>query len=440
MAVESRAIVAHSSRITGFHRLNVEQRREALRQHGILNATELANLESGGIDCATANSMIENVIGTHALPLGVALNIRINDKDYVVPMAIEEPSVVAAASNAAKMIRACGGFRAEVTAPVMIGQVELRDITDSQAAVIALRAATDDILIRARSEMVSLTARGGGPTGIEIRVLDPTRLVVHLLVDCRDAMGANLVNTLCESLAPTLAEIAGGSVGLRILSNLADHRLVTIRARVGDDQLGGCKVRSQIAAASDFADLDPYRATTHNKGVDAVLVACGQDWRGVEAGAHAFAARDGRYRPLATWQDNGTELCGEMTLPMAIGIVGGALHLHRGAQSALALLAVESASELASVVAATGLAANLAALRALATDGIQRGHMLLHARSVARGAGATGEFIERVAEEIAALGDVKPDRARQVLKRLTRGNPTNLSAISSENMSSKESS
>ncbi len=422
MKVESRAIVSGTSRIAGFHKLEVGQRQQTLADRGDLSAEQVDALKNGGIDAAIADSMIENVIGTYSMPLGIALNVFINDTDYLVPMAIEEPSVVAAASNAAKMIRAHGGFRATSTEPIMIGQVELREVGAPETSKRAIIASQDDILAMARAELPSLCARGGGPTGIEVRILSPSIIVVHLLVDCRDAMGANLVNTLCEALAPKLAEIADATVGLRILSNLSVHRMVTVTATVADSDLGGANVREQVAAASHFAELDPYRAATHNKGImngiDAVLLACGQDWRGVEAGAHAYAAQSGSYQPLARWHDDGVALRGELTIPMALGTVGGALHLHQGARVSLALLAVKSATELAMVVAAAGLASNLAALRALATDGIQRGHMSLHARVIARAAGATGDMVERVAEEIAALGDVKPARAKEILDRL----------------------
>jgi hydroxymethylglutaryl-CoA reductase len=270
-----------------------------------------------------------------------------------------------------------------------------------------------------------LAERGGGPVGLDVRVLarppgpDGGMLVVHLHVDCRDAMGANLVNTLCEALADRVAQIAGGRPGLRILSNLTDGRTVTVRCRVEEKD---AEVRAAVASASRFAELDPYRATTHNKGimngVDAVLVATGQDWRAVEAGAHAYAARSGVYRPLAVWRDDGVALVGELVMPLAVGTVGGALHSHPTARFALEMAGITNADKLAGVVAAAGLATNLAALRALATEGIQRGHMSLHARGVARAAGATGELVELVAAELSACGDVKPDRAREVLARL----------------------
>jgi hydroxymethylglutaryl-CoA reductase len=292
------------------------------------------------------------------------------------------------------------------------------------------------LLADARRLVPRLADRGGGPTALVVRELarsgsDGGVIVVHLHVDCRDAMGANLVNTLCEALADRVAKLAGGRAGLRILSNLTDGRTVTVRCRIADAQLApasenepalGEDVRIAIAAASRFAELDPYRAATHNKGimngVDAVLVATGQDWRAVEAGAHAYAARTGTYRPLATWHEEGNSLVGELVMPLAVGTVGGALHTHPAARLALELAHVEQADRLAALAGAAGLATNLAALRALATEGIQRGHMALHARGVARAAGATGDLVDRVAAELAASGDVKPDRAREVLARL----------------------
>jgi len=339
------------------------------------------------------------------------------------------------------MVRAGGGFHADCDPPLMTGQVQLVDVADPEAAAARIRAARGEVLALAALATPRLCARGGGPRDLSVRVLsrpgdpDGGMLAVHVDIDCQDAMGANLVNSVAEALADRLAALAGGArVGLRILTNLADRRRVRVRARVPAAALGagshadGRAVAQGIALASRFAELDPYRAATHNKGimngVDAVLVATGNDWRGVEAGAHAFAARDGRYAPLATWRVEGDALVGALEMPMAVGTIGGALRVHAGARLSLALLAVSSAGELARVVGAAGLAANLAALRALATDGIQRGHMSLHARVVARAAGATGDQLEEVAAEIAALGDVKPERAREILERVRRARVT----------------
>jgi hydroxymethylglutaryl-CoA reductase len=432
-----------TSRFPGFYRLALADRRRRLAAERELPEGAWTTLDTGGLPLDTADGMIENVVGTYGLPFALAVNFTIDHRDVLVPMAVEEPSVVAAASNAARMARAGGGFTTTASAPVMIGQVQLVAIADVDAATRALEAARGALLEEASRLLPRLVARGGGPVDLRIRPLarsgpDGGVIVVHLHVDCRDAMGANLVNGLCEDMADRLAAIAQARPGLRILSNLTDQRTVTVRCRVPDDALAsdglaGADVRAAITAASRFAELDPYRACTHNKGimngVDAVLVATGQDWRAVEAGAHAYAARSpGGYAPLAVWRDapGGEALAGEMTMPLAVGTVGGALHVHRGARLALALADVTTArgqpsggtQRLAAIAAAAGLATNLAALRALATDGIQRGHMSLHARVVARAAGATGELVERVADELSRLGDVKAERAREVLARL----------------------
>ena len=384
----------------------------------------LAELDPGALPLEVADGMIENVVGEYALPFAVAVNFVVDGVEVLVPMAVEEPSIVAAASNAARLARP-GGFVTRCSAPVMIGQIQVTNCADVDVGAASVRGAAESILADARRLVPRLAERGGGPVGLDVRVLarppgpDGGMLVVHLHVDCRDAMGANLVNTLCEALADRVARIAGGRPGLRILSNLTDGRTVTVRCSVEEKDP---EVRAAVASASRFAELDPYRATTHNKGimngVDAVLVATGQDWRAVEAGAHAYAARSGVYRPLAVWRDDGVALVGELVMPLAVGTVGGALHSHPSARFALEMAGIANADKLAAVAAAAGIATNLAALRALATEGIQRGHMSLHARGVARAAGATGELVELVAAELSACGDVKPDRAREVLARL----------------------
>jgi hydroxymethylglutaryl-CoA reductase len=423
--------VSSSSRLNGFYRLPPAERRRRLLDRAGLPAEGFAALDPGALPLDVADGMIENVIGVYALPFAVAANFTVDGVDTLVPMVVEEASVVAAASNAARMCRP-RGFIAEVSAPIMIGQIQVTELADVEAAATRLRARAADLLADARRLVPRLAERGGGPVGFEVRPLasagpDGGVLVAHLHVDCRDAMGANLVNTLCEALAEQVAQIAGGKPGLRILSNLTDGRTVAIRCSIDDAMLAspdaaGPEVRAAIAAASRFAELDPYRAATHNKGimngVDAVLVATGQDWRAVEAGAHAYAARTGAYRPLAVWRERAGGLDGELIMPMAVGTVGGALHVHPGARLALDLAGAHAADRLAAIAGAAGLATNLAALRALATEGIQRGHMALHARGLARAAGATGELIDRVADELAATGDVKADRAREVLARL----------------------
>jgi hydroxymethylglutaryl-CoA reductase len=375
----------HGSRIPEFRHLSLADRRRELAVRADLSSDDLALLDTGGIAAADAARMIENVVGIYALPLGVALNFQINQRDYLVPMAVEEPSVVAAASYAARMVRAGGGFSATADPPVMIAQIELRDVADPA-----------EILALADSCQAVLVSVGGGARDLEVRQVTgstQSRLVVHLHVNCRDAMGANSVNTMAETVAPRLAELSGGRVGLRILSNLADRRVVRVSARVPFAALtshgtgpAGHEVAEGIAAASRFADDDPYRAATHNKGimngVDAVVMATGNDWRGVEAGAHAYAARDGRYRPISTWKVEGESLVGRLEMPMAVGTVGGTLQVHPGARLALRILHVSSSEELGMVIGAAGLGQNLAALRALATEGIQRGHMTLHKRAV----------------------------------------------------------
>ena len=418
------------SRLPGFYRLGLAERRRRVVEATAIPADAFAAIDPGALPLDVADGMIENVIGTYALPFAVAVNFRVDDRDVVVPMAIEEASVVAAASNAARLAYP-RGFTTQVSAPLMIGQIQITDIDHVDAAAAAVRAAAPDLLADARRLVPRLAERGGGPVGIDVRTLarsgpDGGVIVIHLQVDCRDAMGANLVNSLCEALAARIATLASGRIGLRILSNLTDGRTVTARCTIPDAAMPA-EVRSAVAAASRFAEQDPYRAATHNKGimngVDAVLVATGQDWRAVEAGAHAYAARTGSYRPLAVWRDVDNALVGELVMPLAVGTVGGALHCHPGARLALAIAGVDHADRLASIAACAGLATNLAALRALATEGIQRGHMSLHARGLARAAGATGELVDRVASELATSGDVKPDRAREVLARLSKDSP-----------------
>jgi hydroxymethylglutaryl-CoA reductase len=426
----SQAPMTIDSRIPGFYKLSLLERRALLQERLGLSADEVRALD-GGIDAAGADQVIENVLGTHGLPLGVALNVRVNDRDYLVPMCVEEPSVVAAASNAARMVRDGGGFRADADLPVMISQVQLLGVPDAQVATRQIREHAEEILAAADRTQPDLVAHGGGCRGLEVRDLGEM-LVIHLKVDCRDAMGANMVNTMAEAVAPRLAELSGGRPLLRILSNLADERKVRVRAQVPLSALApdgtGDTVRDGIVAASRFAELDPYRAATHNKGImngiDPVVIATGNDWRSIEAGAHAWAARSGAYRPLAVWRavDGApdAELVGHLELPMAVGIVGGTLRAHPGARLALRILGVTTAAELGMVAAAVGLASNLAALRALATEGIQRGHMTLHARGLARAAGATDAEVERVVAAMVEARDFSPDRAAAEVARVRR--------------------
>jgi hydroxymethylglutaryl-CoA reductase len=382
------------SRIPGFYRLTIEERRKALRLGADLSGEDMDILDDGGIDAASADRIVENAVGVYALPLGVGLNFRINGRDVLVPMAVEEPSVIAAASNAARMVREGGGFTADADPPVMTAQIEVMGVVDAEAAGERLAAARGELLALAHETLPRLVERGGGAQELEVR-LDPNcpdRVIVHVHIDCRDAMGANMVNTVAEALGEKVARLAGGRSGLRILTNLCDRRCVRVSARVppgalaSEGQDGGA-VRDGIVAASRFAEDDPYRAATHNKGimngVDAVVIATGNDWRGVEAGAHAFAAASGRYRPLATWRAEGGDLVGRLEMPMAVGTVGGTLQVHRGARLAQRILGVTDAPTLGMIIGSAGLASNLAALRALATEGIQRGHMALHRRAAA---------------------------------------------------------
>jgi hydroxymethylglutaryl-CoA reductase len=430
--------MTRSSRVPGFYTRSVDERRRVVAEMIDVDLHDLVRrVTEGGLDVVTADKTVENVLGTYALPFSIGLNLRVNDRDYLVPMVIEEPSVVAAASNAAKMVREGGGFRAESDEPLMMAQVQLWDVRDARHAMDALAAEHDALVAAANRAVPGLVARGGGARRIEVRDLGDGLMVVHVVVDVRDAMGANLVNTIAEALAPTIAELARGTVGLRILSNLTDQRCVRVMARIPTETLAaqamdGEHVRDGIIAASRFAERDPYRAATHNKGVmngvDAVVMATGNDWRAVEAGAHAFAARNGRYEPLSTWRraDDGA-LEGTLTMPLALGTVGGTLRVHPGARLALQILGIDAAQELAMVAASVGLASNLAALRALATEGIQRGHMSLHARSVAQAAGARGDEIDVVAAEIADAQDVTVEAARRVLAR-RHGNSATVSA------------
>ncbi len=421
-----------TSRLPGFYSLDVEERADRIAELAALDDADRAVLAGQGLTADLADQMIENVVGTYSLPLGIAANFLINDRDYLVPMAIEEPSVVAAASFMARIVRDAGGFRTGSTEPVMIAQMQILDVGDPWAARFDLLSRKQRLLELANQTDPVVVSLGGGARDIEIRVLPNSpigpMLVLHLLYDTRDAMGANTVNTSAEALTQPIEEITGGRVHLRILSNLADRRLARAKCVIPPGLLAfgdydGESVVQGIIEAYHFAALDVYRATTHNKGImngiDAVAVACGQDWRAIEAGAHAYAAREGRYGPLSTWtSDRDGVLVGTLELPLAVGIVGGATRVHPGARAALKILGVETARELAEVLAAVGLAQNLGALRALSTEGIQRGHMTLHARQVAIAAGATGDQVQAVAARLVAERAVRPDRAQEILAEI----------------------
>jgi len=440
-------MAGEGSRIPGFYKLALEERRRLISTRSGLSLDELVRaVEGGGLDVGTADKVVENVIGTYGLPFGVALNVRINGRDRLVPMVVEEPSVIAAASNAARLVRVSGGFAAEVLESLMIGQIQLVDVPAPERAVRRLEAASESLLEQAARAVPGLVARGGGPRSIEVRDLGHGMVVLHVLVDCGDAMGANLVNSIAEALGPRAAELSEGVLGLRILSNLCDRRRVRATCRVHGRELTAGRngemasqrpspspgssapeldpqaIVDRIVLASRFAEADPYRAATHNKGimngVDAVVLATGNDFRAVEAGAHAYAARTGKYLPLAVWRRDGEDLVGELEMPLALGTVGGTLRIHPVAQLALKVLAVDSANDLAMVAACIGLASNLAALRALGTEGIQRGHMSLHARSVATGAGALGDEVERVAEAMSREGTISREAAARILAAL----------------------
>lgn len=428
----SRAFV--SSRLDGFRRFEPKDRLATLtKMAGLSSADQIA---LGGIDALPvelANGMIENVIGKFEIPLGVATNFTVNGRDYLVPMAVEEPSVVAAASYMAKIARGCGGFSSSSTRPIMRAQVQILGLADPHGARMRILEAADALIALANSRDKVLIGLGGGCTEIEVHIFDDTPIgpmvVLHLLVDVRDAMGANTVNTMAEMVAPKVEEITGGNVRLRILSNLADKRLVRARvsitpAALSTETLDGAEVARGITEACALAIVDPYRATTHNKGImngiDPVVIATGNDWRAVEAGAHAWAARSGRYTSLSRWEvASSGNLIGTLELPMALGIVGGATKTHPAAQAALRLMGVTSATKLAEVTVAVGLAQNMAALRALSTEGIQKGHMALHARNIAITAGAKGQAVDLVAKALVAAGDVSVDKAKDVLSQIT---------------------
>ncbi len=440
-----------SSRLSGLYQKSVAERVAIVADWADLSSDEIAVLQNG-LSVAQADKMVENVIGRYSLPLGIAANFRINERDYLVPMVVEEPSVIAAVSYAAKLARTGGGFRTGSTEPIMIAQVQLLGISDPQAAESAILREKAALLALADTSP-TIASLGGGPVDIEVYHFSETptvpMMVVHLLFDARDAMGANAVNTAAETIAPALERITGGTALLRILSNLTDRRCawaeVTIPAgSFSNIHHPGEEVMESIAHANAFAVVDPYRAATHNKGIlngiDAVALATGNDWRAIEAGAHAYASRDGQYRALTQWQVResaedhqlnfrgdgddldsdlrSSSLYGRLELPLSVGIVGGSTRSHPVAQVVMKVLNVDTARELSEVMAAVGLAQNLAALRALATEGIQRGHMGLHARQVAVAAGATGPDVDRISAQLVSEGKIRVERARELLSSM----------------------
>ena len=420
------------SRIPGFYRLSLNERHSILRERfGLTEQDMTALTATGGLDVDRASLMIENCVGLFSLPVGLGLNFVVNNKPYIVPMVVEEPSVVAAVSNSAKLVAQGGGFSAEADPGQMIAEVQVLDLPDLESATLAIEAAEPQLIALANSKNPGMVKRGGGALGLEVRRFDtePDMLVVHLIVDCVDAMGANAVNSMAEGIAPLIEELTSGRVCLRILSNLADRRLARATCRIAISDLEtktmtGAEVARGIVDAFRFADVDPYRAATHNKGimngVDAVAIATGNDWRSVEAGAHAYAARSGRYRSLTHWSVDGAQLIGSITLPMAVGTVGGSTGVHPTIVVLRKLLDVENARELGMVMAAAGLAQNLGALRALATEGIQRGHMTLHARQAALAAGVDSDQVSAVASVLVKSGDIRTETARKLWQRMKR--------------------
>lgn len=418
-----------SSEFSGFYKLPVPDRVKLIKEFAGLSEDEAALLQQpSALSFDTANRMVENVIGIMPVPLGVAVNFLVNGKDIVVPMAIEEPSVIAAASNAAKMARSKGGFHATSTDPVMIGQIQVVGVHDVNRARFEVLSHKEQILKKANEQDPVLVSMGGGARDLEVRIIDTfvgKMLIAELLVDCRDAMGANAVNTMAEMVAPMIEEISGGRVYLRIISNLAVKRLARAKAVFASEALGGEEVVDGIVKAYAFAVSDPFRCATHNKGimngVSAAVLASGNDTRAIEAGAHAYAARSGHYTSLTTWERTADgDLVGTLEMPMAVGIVGGATASNPIAKLCVKILSIKSAKELAEVIVSVGLAQNLAALRALAAEGIQRGHMSLHARNVAISVGATGNLVDQIAEQMVAERKVRVDRAKEILEKFSK--------------------
>lgn len=425
--------IMKTSRISGFYKKTIEKRREMISDmHEFSEAekNDLFSKETLSVD--TADKMIENVIGTYSLPLGLGLNFLVNNKEYKVPMAIEEASVIASASHIAKIVRDAGGFQAESGDRLMIGQIQVIGCEDFSAAKEAILNKKHDLIEEANAAFPSMVARGGGAEDLDVRIINEEEqskyskmLVVHIYINTCDAMGANMINTVVESLAPSVERITKGKVYLRILSNYADRSLARSKCIIPPHLLrtegfSGEEVRDGIVKAYEFAASDPYRAVTHNKGImngiDPVVIATGNDWRAVEAGAHAYAARDGQYRSMSKWSvDKEGNLVGELELPMSIGIVGGSIRVHPISKLALRILNIESAAELAQVIVSVGLAQNLGALKALVTDGIQKGHMALHSRSVAIAAGATGELVDIIAEKLIETNDIRVSKAEQLV-------------------------
>lgn len=414
-----------------FYTLTLEERAAWILEHADLTAEDVNALTGqAGLTCENADHMVENAIGVFGLPLGIAQNFLVNGREYLIPMAVEEPSVIAAASFMAKLARGGGGFFAHTTAPEMIGQLQVLEVPNLEEARLRLLEQKSKLLEEANRVDAMLVKLGGGARDLDVRIFPDSPvgpfIVLHLIYDVRDAMGANAINTALEQLAPTVQRITGGRTHLRILSNLADRRVARVRctiplASLAFENYSAEQVRDGIIAAWAFAAVDPYRAATHNKGImngiDAVVLATGNDWRAVEAGAHAYAARTGNYTSLSTWgKDADGNLVGTLEMPMAVGIVGGATRVHPAARAGLKLMGIQTAGQLAEIIVSVGLAQNLGALRALATEGIQRGHMSLHARQIAVAAGANPEQVERLAEQMVREKNIRVERAVEIIQ------------------------
>ena len=419
-----------NSSYSGFFKLPMEKRLSEVAEFASLTEEERGILSSAdSLDADKADHMIENVIGKFALPMGVAINFTINGRDVIIPMVCEEPSVVAACSNAAKMARPSGGFKASSSGNVMIAQIQVMGVPTPSASKSMILEKKGEIIRICNEKDPVLVKMGGGVKYVEVRIietLEGTMVIVHLLIDTGDAMGANAVNTMAEAVAPYIEEITGGSVELRILSNLADHRLVRARAVWKKEDIGGQEVVDKILNAYAFAEADSYRAATHNKGIMngivPVVIATGNDTRAIESGAHSYAARKGRYTSLTTWEkDENGDLVGSIEMPMAVGLVGGATKIHPAAKTAVKILGIDTAAELGQIIACAGLANNLAAMKALATEGIQRGHMSLHARNLANTVGAKGEVLEIIVKQMVREKKVRIEYAQELFEKYTEG-------------------
>lgn len=416
-----------NSKYSGFYKLTVDERLNEVKEFANLSEEQTESLKDPStLDINRADNMIENVIGRYTLPMGVALNFLINGKDYLIPMVTEEPSVIAAASNGAKVARSSGGFKAFYIKSNMIAQVQVTDVLDCNYAKMQILENKDEIIKKCNECDPTLVGLGGGAFDIDVRILRTLKneelLIVHLKVNTLDAMGANTVNTMAESVAPYIEELTGGKVYLRILTNLATDRLVRASVKIKKEELGGEDVVDKIVSATDFAFADPYRAATHNKGImngiSAAVMATGNDTRAIESGAHAYASITGQYLPLTTWEKNKDgDLVGTIEIPMAVGLVGGATKIHPQAQTAVSILGVKSADELGEIIAALGLGQNLSAVRALATEGIQRGHMSLHAKNVAIEAGAKGNQIEEIVNQMINDKKINVEYAKKLLEK-----------------------